>query len=560
MKPFPGIIIRLVLLVVLAAGAYSWAIAWIDSLYAYRSPLHNQPPAPGQPLAQSPDPPITRRLVFVLIDALRYDTAMNVKVMPFLEQLRQQGAWAEMHSRPPSYSAPAYSTLLTGAWPDINDGPVFNLELDEMRTWTQDNLFSAASRAGMKTAISGYFFFEKLVPQDAVTVSFYTPGEDQVADLHVMQAALPWLKADSGEFYQLVLIHLDQVDYAGHYEGGPRKEPWITASRRVDDLLRQVAEQLDLSHDTLFICSDHGQINRGGHGGNDEQALQEPFVLVGSGVRPGNYGQVEQVDVAPTLAVLLGLNIPAASQGHVRSDMLSLSPGVTTLLPSALQAQQSQLLQVYQSVIDRKAAASRTGEDIVTATQSALENSRQARLNLERLPRFFLAWVFILLPWWFWRKKASLVWLILAGLIYLLLFNLRYAILDGRTYSFSSVVSVQDMITFCSVTAGAALLVGWLLYSWVSRLFRNPPVQAAILTLDITLVTMYLVFLPQAFSFALNGLVATWTLPDFGSLFVGLLALIQMPFIGAAGILLAGVAALVSRIASQQRPPGEELQ
>ena len=70
----------------------------------------------------------------------------------------------------------------------------------------------------MKTAVSGYNWFEKLIPQKAVNASFYTPGEDRLADRQVVDAVLPWL---AGGQYSLILVHIDQVDYAGHHEGGP---------------------------------------------------------------------------------------------------------------------------------------------------------------------------------------------------------------------------------------------------------------------------------------------------------------------------------------------------
>ena len=82
-----------------------------------------------------------------------------------------------------------------------------------------------------------------------VITSYYTPGEDQVADRAVVDAALPWLRNGA---YQLVLIHLDQVDYAGHYEGGPRDPRWEQAARRVDDLLREIVAELDLTQDTSY--------------------------------------------------------------------------------------------------------------------------------------------------------------------------------------------------------------------------------------------------------------------------------------------------------------------
>jgi len=156
LKRIPAFIAGIVVFIALAAGSYFWATGLIDSIYAYRSPLKDTPPQPGPAL----NSPATRRVVFVLIDALRFDTSLKPDVMPVLKKRRQQGATAQMHSLPPSFSEPGYSVLLTGAWPDLSDGPAVNLDYDLIPTWTQDNLFSAANRAGLKTAVSGYYWFE----------------------------------------------------------------------------------------------------------------------------------------------------------------------------------------------------------------------------------------------------------------------------------------------------------------------------------------------------------------------------------------------------------------
>jgi len=338
------ILLGIVGCLIIAALGYFGATSLIDSLYAYRSPLREIAPQPAQPLGQ----PLTRRVVFVLIDGLRLDTSFRPDVMPYFNELRQDAAWATMHSQPPSYSETGYSVLFTGAWPDISDGPAVNLDYEAIPTWTQDNLFAAAERAGLQTAISGYYWFEKLAPQSAVQAGFYTPGEDKVADRQVVDAALPWL--ESGD-YQLVLIHLDQVDYAGHHEGGPIDERWNDAARRCDDHLREITAGLDFSQDTLLVVSDHGHIDRGGHGGQDAVALLEPFVLVGAGVKPGQYDDVYMVDVAPTLSVLLGFNLPASTQGRALTDMLLLSAEQLAAIQSADTVQKQQLTDTYVQAI-----------------------------------------------------------------------------------------------------------------------------------------------------------------------------------------------------------------
>ena len=146
-KPAWLLIVGVIACFTIAALAYFWATAQMDSLYAYRSPLAAQPPAPGTPASTA----LSSRVVFVLVDALREDTSLKPDAMPFLAELRGRGASATMHSRPSSLSAPAYTVLFTGAWPDLSDGPALNLEYDQYSAWTQDNLFSAAHRAGLST-------------------------------------------------------------------------------------------------------------------------------------------------------------------------------------------------------------------------------------------------------------------------------------------------------------------------------------------------------------------------------------------------------------------------
>jgi len=542
MKSYRWLILSIISCLILASGAAFWSNTLINSIYAYRSPLHNHPPAPGKPLGN----PLSHRVVFILVDALREDTSLKSDVMPFLNELRQKGAWATMHSRPPSYSEPGYTVLLTGAWPDVSDGPTINLDYANIPTFTQDDLVSAIHRAGMKTAISGYYWFEKLVPQSSVDTSFYTPGEDMKADAEVVNAAIPWLKDDK---FQFVLIHLDQVDYAGHHEGGPIDPRWNAAASRVDNMIREVASTLDLTQDTLFICSDHGQIDRGGHGGQDPITLIEPFVLVGAGVKPGHYSDTYMVDVAPTLAALLGANIPASSQGHVRTEMLVLKPDQLNIINIALEAQQSQILSAYQSAIGQNKAV-QPANDIVSSYQSALDAARAARLDTERLPRLILALIIVCLPAGvlILKRGREVSWLLVGAVLYLIILNFRYAVLDHRTYSLSSVTGASDLIFYCVATAGIAQVIAWLLVLIGLRTYRRKILQASELSLGLTFTTIYLLFIPVMYSFWLNGAIVTWTLPDFASSFLAFLSLIQILLISIIGLLLAVLSGLITKL------------
>jgi hypothetical protein len=550
MKPLYRFLLAIVVCLVMAAGAYFWAMGSLDSLYAYRSPLKDQPIEPGERIGL----PATRRVVFILVDALRYDTALNSTAMPTLARLRASGALAKMHSRTPSFSEAGYSTLLTGAWPDVNDGPAMNLDYADIPTWTQDNLFSAATRAGLKTAVSGYNWFEKLVPQQAVSAHFYTPGEDAAADRAVVDAALPWL--DDPQAYQLILIHLDQVDYAGHHEGGPRSQNWTAAAQRSDALIGEILRKLDLSQDTILIASDHGQIDMGGHGGQEQITLEEPFTLAGAGVKPGVYPDIQMVDLAPTLAALLGLNLPASGQGQVQTAMLTLTDTTTSRLPALELLQQERLVIGYAAEIEQPVPqAAKSSITDASGWQRAMESIQSARLSRERLPRAGCALaILILLVWLVTRLGRQRIIKLASGVVvYLLVFNLRYAVLDGLTYSFSSVKGASDLIIYIGLNASIALLMGWLLIVWIGGLFSTTPGKLAWETLALVLSVVAVLALPVLFNFALNGLSVTWILPEPASFFVGLLSLIQILFVVIIGLILTGLSALVSWLAHAGR-------
>jgi hypothetical protein len=540
-------IFSLIGLVLISFASIFWVISLPKSIETYRSPLADTPPKPGLALGN----PLTRRVVIVLIDALRYDTSTNATIMPFLYSLRQNAAYAVMHSQSPSFSEPGWATILTGAWPDINDSQIFNPpDVSSARAFTQDDIFTAAHRAGLITAVSGYAWFKDMLRNSEVDTGFYTLGEDSAADTSVVNNATPWLTAN----YQLILIHLDQVDYAGHHEGGPTSSNWNAAATRSDILLSQIVGKLDLNQDTLLVISDHGQIDQGGHGGPDPITLIEPFILTGAGIFPGNYENVNMVDVAPTLAVLLGTNIPASNQGHVLINMLAINPEQNATIQNALITQQTQLLSTYLKAIDSPGIVG--GGEFVSAIQTAMKQAELTRKGSERVWRNVLAAFLAILPGYmlFLRKGNKALWLMGGAMIYVILFHLRYAIIDGRTYSLASIESAYWLISYVGITSFIALLLGWIVPMLGLNAFSSGGRKTINTTLNYVWVTIYFLALPILFNFAINGVVVSWSLPEWYTLFIGFLSLIQVLFVALLGLLLLGAVSVVGRLIKETGP------
>jgi hypothetical protein len=547
MKKSLWLVLGIIGLVIIVGGVGIWAFQLINSIYTFRSPVANTPPVAGEPLGT----PITHQLVFVLIDGERLDTSLDASVMPTLVHLRDIGAYAAMHSQAPSFSEGSYTVLLTGARPYLDDGPAFNADYPDIWTFTQDNLFTDAHRAGLKTAISGYYWFEKLVPQDAVMDHFYTPGEDRFADDDVVAAAMPWLQSGQDQF---ILIHLDQVDYAGHHEGGAKAPGWNAASTRVDDILSKIVATLDLSKDTIFICSDHGHVNAGGHGGSDPAALLEPFVIAGSGIKPGNYGDVEMVNVAPTLAAILGTNIPASSQGRVLTEILDLPATTLAKVPTETKLQQALLLETYAAVIGKPL---KNGVDPSLTTvadfQKVLEGIRTNKMVGERIPRAILAGLlFAAAAVWFTKfagKKAGL--LVLLSVANLVIAVIGYGIMTKWIYSFSTLEGQTQMILFSAGIALVASVGLWLIYMLTQIAFQAGALSAASSAEGVTWSLLLVVAIPMLINATLNGFLPTWTLPIISVSFIGLLAMLQLVMVSLFGLILIGISALIGNLAKK---------
>jgi len=543
MKNTFKLILRLILVLALGTGAIFLALELMDNLYGYRSPLSENPPVPGRSFGE----PMGERVIYVLIDGLRYDTSQKTEVMPFLNQLRNQGASAKMNSQTPSFSSPGYGSLLTGAWPYLSDAPAFNLEYENFYPLTQDNIFSSAKRHGLRTAASGYYWFEKLIPADALDIGFFTPEEDQKADRQVVDAAIPWLESGN---YDLIMIHLDQVDYAGHHEGGPLDERWDQAANRVDALLAEIVAELDFSKDVLVISSDHGHIDQGGHGGHDPITLVEPFIMVGKGIIPGVYDDISMVDVAPTLAALSGINLPATTQGRVLTEMINFSRSTLSELKNETGRQQSQLLAAYATAIGQPLPEEATNADpnlTVQEYQNALEDIQQSKLNQARLIRFGIASLaLLLLVLILWRLKPK-GWLnlVLGAILFSVLFHVSYITFGQKLYSYSTVISPTQLVLINGVFTLISLAITLLLLTfqnWIAMDLK----QNFIKILDLVLFIMMVTSLPLIAHILWNGLYATWILPDLALHYLALLSLIQIFFMGlgilflclAAGIIL----------------------
>jgi hypothetical protein len=301
--------IVLAALVGLGAGAAAVAHRAFPAFVQYQTPF-----ASAERSDEAP-PPVARPVVVLLVDGLRLDVSRG---LPFLDELRRRGADFECRVGSPSFSLPARGVLWTGAWAEMH-GQLLNFHPRPMRL---EHLFESARRGGVRTALSASADVHAMFPAHVDRRDVRAAGqmrkrgtaEAYAADLRsIGDGARAWLAAGAAD---LVIVELVTTDIAGHQWGGG-SAGYRAVVEEGDRVLRRLAGEVDLARGVIVVTSDHGHTDGGGHGGDEAEVMAVPLVMAGHGLRAGVTGRAQQIDVAPTLAAILGVPIPQASQGEI---------------------------------------------------------------------------------------------------------------------------------------------------------------------------------------------------------------------------------------------------
>ena len=459
----------------LALGLLARALAseaWV-SFTRYPTPF-----AFANPGART-SPSLVERVVLVIVDGLRLDASRQ---MPFLNELRARGADFECRIGAPSFSLPARGVMLTGSWQEIH-GQATNFS---PRRLPVEHVFQTAKKRGLITALAAH--------QDTLTLFGPSVDASAVYPEELVGQGMPALRRElslMSEASRRILTdskpHLAQLEFhmpdeAAHAWGAASRE-YREAILAVDEELRGIERLVDPSRTLLMVTSDHGHTDRGGHGGSEESVLQVPLVMLGGPVVPGAKGSCLQVDIAPTIAALLGIEIPAPNQGHPLLDALRLDSTSRREIQSRLHQQRKNFVDHYVAVLAgtpvvSAETASLAGEEGVDespriaaldARQREAQESRIARERRSRLPVFLLCLLPLLI-------LASLRLLgvvagrelavaLLAAVLAVVLYHALFPVV-GLQYSFSAMNKDEelepffrkDMILGVAVTALAVLV------------------------------------------------------------------------------------------------------
>ncbi|KAL8674621.1 MAG: hypothetical protein Q9168_000996 [Polycauliona sp. 1 TL-2023] len=138
-----------------------------------------------------------------------------------------------------------------------------------------------------------------------------------------------------------MVLHYLGLDHIGH-KSGPTSPHMIPKQAEMDDIVKSIYRGLEsrnhLKSTLLVLCGDHGMNDAGNHGGSAEGETSPALVFISPMLRSisqgnecpttpasgglGFYTKVDQSDIAPTLAGLLGISVPKNNIGVFIPDLL----------------------------------------------------------------------------------------------------------------------------------------------------------------------------------------------------------------------------------------------
>lgn len=282
--------------------------------------------------------PLIDKMIFDLIDAFRADLVpalvkpvKSEPKMPFLEaKMRTHGLGFISIASIPTVTLPRIKAILSGKIPSFID---YILNLSAYK-FSDESLVSLAHQAGKQMVFYGDNTWVDVFTREPFlrcneTFSFFAWDYIQV-DTNVTYNVMKEINDQKLlSQWDYMFLHYLGVDHIGHTQGGPFSQIMNKKLIEMDHVIKTVYEKVSKLNQTylIVVLGDHGMTDYGAHGGPTQEEVETALIflnskqpIVTSQTRPTH--KVLQVDIAPTLALLLGLQIPDQSHGKVIIEVL----------------------------------------------------------------------------------------------------------------------------------------------------------------------------------------------------------------------------------------------
>ncbi|KAE8148460.1 hypothetical protein BDV25DRAFT_17077 [Aspergillus avenaceus] len=292
------------------------------------------------------------KAIVIIIDALRYDFTV-----PFAPTAEGESAQLFHDNIPILYETAVNTPENAFLLPFIADPPTTTLQrLKGLTTGTlptfvdagsnfagtaidEDNLVAQLRAAGKNLVHLGDDTWHSLFP-NYFDANLTRPFDSfNVWDLHTVDNGVndhlfPLLRSENVTKWDVIFGHYLGVDHAGH-RYGPNHPAMGAKLRQMDQVVRDLIAALD-DKTLLVVMGDHGMDAKGDHGGESSDEVDAALWMYSkksifgrtspeAAIPPKTARErfVPQIDLVPTLSLLLGLPIPFNNLGSPIEEAFS---------------------------------------------------------------------------------------------------------------------------------------------------------------------------------------------------------------------------------------------
>ncbi|KAI5701832.1 hypothetical protein M8J75_013846 [Diaphorina citri] len=296
------------------------------------------------------------KMVFVVIDGLRYDFVSPQNMKYTWSKIKENECLVKLEVSSPTVTMPRLKSLMTGSISKYID-VILNFGATQI---SSDSLIHQMNQKNLRTIFYGDDTWLKLFPPESFvryegTSSFYVSDYTEV-DNNVTRNVLLELKHPGS--WDVMILHYLGLDHIGHMENSfsPLIQIKLEEMDSIMELIHKglIENKINSGEDfILVVTGDHGMRDMGGHGGSTKPETLVPFLTLGMNCKLDKNREMKtsdtkhletqkrislndkvnkmniehentasQVDVTPTLAVLLGLPIPSCNTGKLIPKLL----------------------------------------------------------------------------------------------------------------------------------------------------------------------------------------------------------------------------------------------
>jgi len=275
-------------------------------------------------LLQAQMMPNVQHVLLIGIDGLS-PAGIQAASTPTLDSLMQAGTHSmTAHAVLPSSSNPNWASMIMGASPeehgimdndwrpkDIGEQAFCGQEAGEMWPTIFRLVRENYPDADLAT-FHDWSTIGRLIEPGVLNMLADTRGADRTA-----RAAANYLTDYEPD---LMFVHLDHVDHAGHSYGWGT-DAYQRAVAQADELIGEILHGLrvkgNLEQTIVIVTSDHGGIERR-HGGNTAEEFTIPWIIAGPSVKSGSQleDNIMTYDTAATIAYIFGIQPPSCWIGR----------------------------------------------------------------------------------------------------------------------------------------------------------------------------------------------------------------------------------------------------